>query len=88
MATHKSAEKRARQAERRRERNRQVKSRVKTLVKAFQTSVEQGDAAEARVRLRQAEGALRRAAGKGVIPDRRASRSVARLARRLARLGA
>lgn len=76
MATHKSAEKRARQAEVRRLRNRQVRSRVRTLVKTVRANA--GSNVEA---LREAEGALRRAASQGVIPKRRASRLASRLAR-------
>ena len=76
MATHKSAEKRARQAEARRLRNRQVRSRVRTLVKAVRAN-----AASSVEALREAEGALRRAASQGVIPKRRASRLASRLAR-------
>lgn len=84
MANHKSAEKRARQSERRRESNRHVKSRVRTLIKAFQTTLASGDAPAAQERLRSAEGAIRVAASKGIIPKRTASRTVSRLAKRLA----
>ena len=84
MASHKSAEKRARQSERRRLRNRNVQTRTRTLVKEFLVAVEGGgkDAAD---KLRAAERGLRRAASKGVIPKRRASRRVSRLAKRLAK---
>ncbi len=73
-----------RQAQRRRARNRHVKSRMRTLVKQFRKAVEAGDLENARERLRSAEGSIRRAASKGVIPKRRASRSVGRLSRTLA----
>lgn len=85
MANHKSAQKRARQSERRRVANRQVKSRVKTAIKSFQTSLTSGDRDAAQTHLRAAEGVLRRAASKGILPARRASRLVSRLARRLGR---
>jgi small subunit ribosomal protein S20 len=83
VANHPSAEKRARQAERRRLRNRHAKSRVRTLVKSLRTSLGQRDAATAQEELRAAEAALRWAASKGVIPQRRASRTISRLAKRL-----
>lgn len=81
MANHKSAEKRARQAEVRRERNRSARSRMRTVVKGFLSAVESG-AADVTERFREAERTLRRAAAKGLIPKRRASRHVSRLAKR------
>jgi small subunit ribosomal protein S20 len=81
LATHKSAVKRARQALRRRARNRQVRSRVRSAVKVVRDAVASHKPAEALESLRLAEGLLRRAASKGVIPKKRASRQVARLAR-------
>ena len=81
MATHKSAVKRARQALRRRARNRQVRSRLRSAVKAVRDAVATGKSDEAAQSLRLAEGILRKAASKGVIPKQRASRQVARLAR-------
>ena len=81
MANHKSAQKRARQSRVRRDRNRQVLSRVRNVVKDVRKALDGGDAEAATSQLRVAERELRRAAGKGVIPRRRASRSVARLAR-------
>lgn len=79
MANHKSAAKRARQNEKRRVRNRTVASRVKTAVKAFRAAVAGGGDVDAS--LRAAERELRRAAGKGILPRRQASRRVSRLAR-------
>ena len=80
MARHKSAQKRARQDVKRRERNRTVRTRTRGIVKAFRAEIETGgDTVEGK--LRSAEGALRRAATKGVIPKRRASRQVSRLAK-------
>jgi small subunit ribosomal protein S20 len=83
MASHKSAEKRARQSERRRERNRQAKSRIRTLEKDFLTAVAGGKLDEGKAQFRGVEGALRRAAATGLIPKRRASRRVSRMAKRL-----
>ena len=80
LARHKSAEKRARQDVKRRERNRTVRTRTRGIVKALRAEIETGGAA-VEGKLRSAEGALRRAATKGVIPKRRASRQVSRLAK-------
>ena len=81
LATHKSAQKRARQALRRRVRNRQVRTRVRSAVKAVREAVASGTREAVVESLRAAEGLLRRAASKGVIPKKRASRQVSRLAR-------
>jgi small subunit ribosomal protein S20 len=74
--------KRARQALRRRARHRQVRSRVRSAAKDAREAIASGKA-EAGELLRRAEGVLRRAASKGVIPKKRASRQVSRLARSL-----
>ena len=86
MATHKSARKRARQSILRRARNRHVRSSVKGAVKRVRGAFESDDAAETQAAVRSAEGVLRRAASKGVIPKKRASRQISRLARRANRL--
>lgn len=88
MANHKSAQKRIRQTAKRQARNREIRSRTRTLVKRFRLAAEGGDAAAAVDHLRAAERAIRRAASKGVIPARRASRTVSRLAKRLQALSA
>ena len=80
MARHKSAQKRARQDVKRRERNRTIRSRTRSVVKTLRSELEAG-AAGVVEKLREAESALRRAATKGVIPKRRASRQVSRLAK-------
>ena len=84
MATHKSAQKRARQALRRRARNRQVRTHVRSTVKDARSAVASAPPPQAQEAVRAAEGSLRRAASKGVIPKKRASRQVARLAKALA----
>ena len=83
MATHKSAEKRMRQARRRQARNQHLKSRTRSIVKGFRQAADAGDSESASQRLRDAESAIRKTASKGIIPKRRASRSVSRLAKRL-----
>ena len=87
MANHKSAKKRARQALKRRARNRHVRTGVRTAVKNARGAVASGDADSADAALRRAEGTLRRAASKGVIPAKRASRQVSRLAKARNRSG-
>jgi small subunit ribosomal protein S20 len=81
MATHRSAEKRARQALKRRTRNRAAKAQVRTLIKSVRAAVERGDGEGAQRELRSAERLLRKAASKGAIKKKKASRSVSRLAR-------
>jgi len=86
VANHKSAKKRARQALKRTERNRHTRSRVKSAVKSARTALDAGDAGETTTAIKVAEGVLRRAASKGVIPKKRASRQVSRLTKSRNRL--
>ena len=81
MATHKSAVKRARQALRRRARNRNLRGRMRTAIKEARAALGEGGQT-AQAALKQAESQLRRAASKGVIPKKRASRQISRLAKR------
>ncbi len=83
MANHKSALKRIRQSERRRKRNQHVRSGMRTQVKRFRQAIEAGNVDQASEQFVGAERAIRRAAIKGVIPKRRADRSVSRLAKHL-----
>ena len=78
MARHKSAQKRARQDLKRREHNRTIRGKTRSVVKTLRSEIESG-AQGLEAKLREAEGALRRAASKGIIPKRRASRLVSRL---------
>ena len=80
MAQHKSAKKRALQSLKRAERNRRIRSSMRTEVKRFRSALEASDPSAAD-KLRRAESAIRRAVSKGVVPARRASRSVSRLNR-------
>jgi len=81
VANHKSAEKRARQAKHRTLRNHGVKSRTRTLVKNFRAAITGGDLAESEATLNNAEITLRKAASKGILPKRRVSRQISRLAK-------
>jgi len=85
LATHKSAKKRARQSLKRRTRNRHVRSRVRGAVRTARQAVDAGNTEELPTTLRSAESVLRRAASKGVIPGRRASRLISRLNRAAAK---
>ncbi len=87
LANHKSAEKRARQNAKRRDRNRTVRARTRSVVRGVRADLEQGTG-DLAVRAREAESALRRAATKGVIPKRRASRLVSRIAKHASRSNA
>lgn len=76
MANHKSALKRARQNENRRLRNKGVKTRVKSVVKAVRTA---GD--DSAAKLDGAKSVIDKAAKRGVIHKRTASRTISRLAK-------
>lgn len=82
MANHKSALKRAGQNERRRLRNKAVQTRVKNVVKDVRLAVAQdeGDAVE---KLNAAKSAIDKAAKKGVLHKKTASRKISRLARQV-----
>jgi len=81
MAHTKSALKRVRQSKKRHLRNQSVKSQVRTTSRAFREALEQGAAEPAGNALRTAVRNLSRAASKGVIPKRTASRRISRLAK-------
>ncbi len=83
MAHHKSALKRIRQSERHRKRNQHIRSGMRTEIKGFRRAIEDGDATLAGEKFKSAARAIRRAATRGVIPKRRADRSVSRLAKNL-----
>ena len=83
MANHKSAQKRARQTIIKTIRNRAVKSQVRSAVRSFREAVEAGDFDAAKAKLVDATRELYRAASKGVLHKRTASRRVSRLATQL-----
>ena len=80
MGSHKSAVKRARQAIRRRARNRNLRGRMRTAIKQARAAIPGGGEASQSA-LKEAESLLRRAASGGVIPKKRASRQISRLAK-------
>lgn len=83
MATHKSAEKRSKQAEKRQERNTAIKSKVKTNVKTVLSAVEGKDQTEAVNSLGKAIPAIAKAAAKGILHKRNASRKISRLTKKV-----
>ena len=82
MANHKSALKRAGQNERRRLRNKAVQTRVKNVVKDVRLAVAQ-DAGNSVEQLNAAKSAIDKAAKKGVLHKKTASRKISRLNRQV-----
>ena len=83
MANHPSAEKRNRQRIKRTRRNRSIKGAVRTIVGKARTAVGSGEKTAASLVL-SAVRALDRAASKGAIHWKKASRTKSRLARQAA----
>ena len=88
MANHPSAEKRNRQRMKRTLRNRAIKSAVRTHVKSVREAVEAKDQKAAQAALAEATVAIDKAASKGALPKRSASRKVSRLASQVHKLSA
>jgi small subunit ribosomal protein S20 len=86
LANHPSAKKRHRQSLLRRTRSRSAKSNVGGMVRKVNEAVTAGDKQAAETELRTASIALAKAASKGFIHSRNASRRVARLATKVGRL--
>ena len=87
MANHPSAEKRNRQRIKRTLRNRTIKSSVRTIVKKVHTALAAKDKQAAGEALKVAIRALDKAASKGVVHVKAASRTVSRLASAVHKLG-
>ncbi|MBX3225513.1 MAG: 30S ribosomal protein S20 [Labilithrix sp.] len=79
MANHPSAEKRNRQRIVKTARNRAINSSVRTLVKRVRTALHAKDKGAADVALKAATKALDKAATKGAVHVKAASRTIARL---------
>jgi small subunit ribosomal protein S20 len=79
MANHPSAEKRNRQRIKRSARNNSVESTVRTAVKKARIALTSGDSAAAKDAVAKASKLLARAASKGVVHDRTASRATSRI---------
>jgi small subunit ribosomal protein S20 len=87
MANTSSAKKAARKIARRTEINKGRRSRLRSEVRRVEETIASGDGKAALAALRQAEPVIMRAAQKGVLHKRAASRKVSRLVQRLAKLG-
>ncbi|NTW07424.1 MAG: 30S ribosomal protein S20 [Syntrophaceae bacterium] len=83
MATHKSAEKRDRQSVKRRERNISSKSAVKTGIKSVLSAVGTKDKEASEKALKAAIPVIDKAAAKGVIHKKNASRKISRLTKKI-----
>ena len=84
MANHKSALKRNKQSLVRRERNRANKTKIKTVTKEILAAIDQADSPEkAQEALKNAIPVIYKAATKGSIHKRTASRRVSRLTKRV-----
>jgi small subunit ribosomal protein S20 len=79
MANTKSAAKAARQSIKRQARNKSVMSAVRTQVRKAREAIAKGDTAAIDAELKKAVAILDKAASKGTIHARNASRKVARL---------
>ncbi|MGH7290313.1 MAG: 30S ribosomal protein S20 [Myxococcota bacterium] len=88
MANHPSAIKRNKQARKRQVANQSAKARVRTLTRKVETTAGAGDAKAAKESLDVASRALAKAASKGLIHRKTASRRTSRLAKRVAKLSA
>ena len=88
MANHPSAIKRYKQARKRQEANQSAKARVRTLTRKVETATGTGDAKVAQESLDVASRALAKAASKGLIHRKTASRRTSRLAKKVAKLSA
>ena len=83
MANHKSAIKRHAQSLKRRFRNKQRKTMIKTFVKRVKEAIAKKDIERATEALKRAIPIIDKAASKGAIPKKRASRKISRLSRQV-----
>ncbi len=83
MAIHKSALKRARQNEKKRLRNKSIKTRVKKVVKSVRLAVNEKSKKDALNELNAAKSVIDKAAKKGVLHKKTASRKISNLSRHI-----
>lgn len=83
MANHKSAIKRAKQNEIRNIRNKSNRTRVKNMIKIVRGAIEENSQEKARVALGTAIPVIQKAANKGAIHPKNASRKISRLSRKV-----
>jgi len=79
--------KRQRQALKARERNRMFKGMMKAAIKKALLALSEQDMKKRQEAFNRAQSVIQHVAAKGVIPKKRASRKVSRLARKLLQLG-
>jgi small subunit ribosomal protein S20 len=87
MANTKSAKKATRKIARRTEVNKSRRSRMRTSLRTVEEAIAGGDKTTALAALKAAEPELMRAAQKGVVHKRTASRKVSRLTAQIGKLG-
>jgi small subunit ribosomal protein S20 len=87
MANTKSAKKATRKIARRTAINKARRSRMRTTLRVVEDAIAKGDKTAAQAALVAAEPSLMRAARKGIIHKKSASRKVSRLTNRIAKLG-
>ncbi len=87
MANTKSAKKATRKIISRTEVNKSRRSRMRTHLRSVEAAIAGGDKAVAAAALKAAEPEIMRAAQKGVLHRRTASRKVSRLTHQIAKLG-
>jgi small subunit ribosomal protein S20 len=83
LATHKSAEKRDRQNKKNRQRNVAAKSALKTKIKSVIAGVESKNKENSTIALKTVIPALSKAAAKGLIHKKNASRKISRLTKKV-----
>lgn len=88
MANHKSAIKRAKQNEGRNLRNKANRTRVKNVIKAVRSAIKEQSREKAQTALTAAIPVISKAANKGAIHRRNASRKISRLTRQVNALAA
>ena len=86
MANTKSAKKATRKIARRTEVNKARRSRMRSYLRSVEEAIGSGDQTAALASLKAAEPELMRAAQKGIVHRRTASRKVSRLNRQIAKL--
>jgi len=86
VANHPSAIKRYRQSRKRRAANQSAKARIRTITRKIETSTATGSGEQAKKDLHEASRVLAKAASKGLIHPRTASRRTSRLAKKVAKL--
>jgi small subunit ribosomal protein S20 len=87
MANTKSAKKATRKIARRTEVNKARRSRMRSYVRGVEDAIAGGDKTKALAALKAAEPELMRAAQRGVVHRKTASRKVSRLAHQIGKLG-